>query len=154
MYLDMGFNLLMVDERACCRSEGHTITFGIEERYDVLSWIRYAIGRFGQEKKILLGGISMGAGTILMASQMDLPPQVKGIIADCPFTSPEAIIRKVIRDLKISDQLTWPLVKLGARLYGHLDLDRWADAAEAVKDVKPGWEPDRYNTFWGRNKHR
>ena len=27
-------------------------------------------------------------------------------------------------------------------------------AAEAVKDVKPGWEPDRYNTFWGRNKHR
>ena len=27
-------------------------------------------------------------------------------------------------------------------------------AAEAVKDIKPGWEPDRYNTFWGRNKHR
>ncbi len=27
-------------------------------------------------------------------------------------------------------------------------------AAEAVKDVKPGWKPDRYNTFWGRNKHR
>ena len=77
----------------------------------------------------------MGAGTVLMASQMDLPREVKGIIADCPFTSPEAIIRKVIRDLKISDQLTWPLVKLGARLYGHLDLDRWADAAEAVKET-------------------
>ena len=27
-------------------------------------------------------------------------------------------------------------------------------AAEAVKDVKPGWEPDRYNTFWGRNRRR
>ncbi|MBQ7057849.1 MAG: alpha/beta hydrolase [Firmicutes bacterium] len=136
MYLDMGFNLLMVDERACCRSEGHTITFGIEERYDVLDWIKYSIDRFGQEKKILLGGISMGAGTVLMVSQMDLSSQVKGIIADCPFTSPEAIIRKVIRDLKISDKLTWPLVKLGARLYGHLDLDRWANAAEAVKETK------------------
>ena len=27
-------------------------------------------------------------------------------------------------------------------------------AAEAVKDVKPGWKPDVYNTFWGRNKRR
>ena len=27
-------------------------------------------------------------------------------------------------------------------------------AAEAVRDVKPGWKPDRYNTFWGRNKHK
>ena len=25
-------------------------------------------------------------------------------------------------------------------------------AAEAVKDVRPGWRPDRYNVFWGRNK--
>ena len=27
-------------------------------------------------------------------------------------------------------------------------------AAEAVKDVDPAWKPDRYNTFWGRNRHR
>ncbi|MBQ6419560.1 MAG: DUF362 domain-containing protein [Clostridia bacterium] len=25
-------------------------------------------------------------------------------------------------------------------------------AAEAVKDVRPGWQPDRYNVFWGRNR--
>ena len=27
-------------------------------------------------------------------------------------------------------------------------------APEAVKDIAPEWKPDRYNTFWGRNKHR
>ena len=27
-------------------------------------------------------------------------------------------------------------------------------AAEAVNDIAPEWKPDRYNTFWGRNKHR
>ena len=27
-------------------------------------------------------------------------------------------------------------------------------AAEAVKDVKPEWKPDRYNIFWGRNRHK
>ena len=26
--------------------------------------------------------------------------------------------------------------------------------AEAVKDVDHEWKPDRYNTFWGRNKQR
>ena len=30
--------------------------------------------------------------------------------------------------------------------------DREITAAEAVRDVKPGWRPDRYNVFWGRNK--
>ena len=27
-------------------------------------------------------------------------------------------------------------------------------AAQAVKDVMPGWKPDRYNVFWGRNKRK
>ncbi len=27
-------------------------------------------------------------------------------------------------------------------------------AAQAVKDVRPGWKPDRYNTFPGRNRRR
>ena len=27
-------------------------------------------------------------------------------------------------------------------------------AAQAVKDVRPGWKPDRYNVFWGRNKRK
>ena len=30
--------------------------------------------------------------------------------------------------------------------------DREITAAEAVKDVRPGWVPDRFNVFWGRNK--
>ena len=31
--------------------------------------------------------------------------------------------------------------------------DAIVTAAEAVKGVEPGWTPDGYNTFWGRNKH-
>ena len=27
-------------------------------------------------------------------------------------------------------------------------------AAEAVRDVQPGWTPDRYNTFGGRNRRK
>ena len=46
---------------------------------------------------------------------------------------------------------------MGNDRYTLIDLDngeKEISAAQAVKDVKPGWEPDRYNTFWGRNKRK
>jgi len=46
---------------------------------------------------------------------------------------------------------------MGNDRYTLIDIDngdKEITAAEAVKDIKPGWEPDRYNTFFGRNKHR
>jgi len=48
-----GRNVLLIDERCHGKSEGHTITFGIRERKDVLGWIRYANNRFGQIPIIL-----------------------------------------------------------------------------------------------------
>ena len=33
------------------------------------------------------------------------------------------------------------------------NVDAVITARDAVKDVKPEWKPDRYNTFWGRNRH-
>ena len=46
---------------------------------------------------------------------------------------------------------------MGNDRYTLIDLDNdetVITAAEAVKDVKPEWKPDRYNTFWGRNRHK
>ena len=45
---------------------------------------------------------------------------------------------------------------MGNDRYTLIDIDNGdavITAAEAVKDVKPGWTPDRYNSFWGRNRH-
>ena len=46
-------------------------------------------------------------------------------------------------------------IGMGNDRYTLIDIDnddREITAAEAVKDVKPGWKPDKYNVFWGRNK--
>ena len=135
IYFSAGHNLLMIEERAHCASEGHTITFGVKERYDCLAWTQYAVERFGPDVQIIINGISMGAGTILMASALDLPANVRGIVADCPFTSPKAIICKVCADMKIPPSLAWPFISLGARLYGRFDPNA-ADAIEAVRSAK------------------
>ena len=131
LYLGEGFRLLMIEERAHGGSEGHTITFGVKERYDCLAWIDYAVRRFGPDTPIFLAGISMGAATVLMASGLPLPASVKGVLADAPFTSPKAIIRKVCGDVRVPAWLAWPFLWLGARLFGGFD-PLAADAAEAV----------------------
>ena len=136
MAFDSGYNLLLVNQRAHGDSDGNVITFGIKEKYDCLDWIRYAIDRFGKDVKIILGGISMGAATVLMASELELPANVKCISADCGYTSPEAIIRKVCReDMKIPDWLGFPFVRLGARLFGGFSI-KDGGALEAVKNAK------------------
>ena len=58
--------------------------------------------RFGKDKSIFLFGISMGGGTVLMASGQRLPRNVKGIVADCPFNSPKDIIKHVCRKIKMN----------------------------------------------------
>jgi len=45
------------------------------------------------------------------------------VIADCGYTSPREIIKKVIREMKLPANLTYPFMKLGARLYGHFNLE-------------------------------
>ena len=130
-----GLNMIVVDERAHAKSGGHTTTFGVKERYDILDWIDYANARFGNGQPIVLSGISMGAASVCMASELDLPGNVKGIIADCPFSSPEGIIREVCRNHGWPERILWPVAWLGARLFGGVDL-RVSTAVGAVRHAK------------------
>lgn len=131
----IGHNVLLIDQRSHGKSEGRTITFGIKERRDCLCWIDYARNRFGTDIPIILVGLSMGAATVLMAADLNLPDNVKGIIADCPFSSPKAIIQKVSRDMHVPVKLMYPFIRLGALLFGHFNLEE-SDALTAVAHAK------------------
>ena len=131
----VGHSALVVDQRACGRSEGKNITFGILESKDCHSWIEFARQHFGPERKLILCGISMGAATVLMAAGQDLPDNVIGVLADCGYTSPKEIIREVIRQMKLPPKLCYPFVRLAARLFAGFDLE--ADSPlEAVARCK------------------
>ena len=114
----MGYNALVVDQRCHGCSEGDTITFGIMERYDCQSWANYAYQRFGDHTPLILSGVSMGATTVLMASCLEMPKTVCGIVADCPYSSPLAIITKVAQEMGLPRKPAAALCKLGALVYG------------------------------------
>lgn len=132
---EMGHNTIVVDQRAHGRSTSRTITFGIKERKDCLSWVNYVCKTFGSDTPIFLSGVSMGAAAVLMASNLDLPKNVLGIIADCPYSSPAAIIEKVCRDRGLLPALMLPVIRLGARCFGHFDLDE-AAAIDSVRRTR------------------
>lgn len=130
---ESGHNSLLIDQRAHGMSQGKTISFGINERKDCLSWVRYAVERFGEDTEIVLSGVSMGAATVLMASDLGLPKNVKAIVADCGYSSPKAIINKVMRDSGLPDKLMYPFVWLGAMVFGKFNLTE-SSAVSAVPE--------------------
>lgn len=128
----LGRSALIVDQRACGDSDGHVITFGVNESRDCLSWLAFMTERFGPRRPIYLTGISMGAATVMMATAKPLPPNVIGVLADCGYTSAKDIIKKVVRDMKLPPTLLYPFIRLGARLFGHFDLEE-TPPIEAMK---------------------
>lgn len=130
-------NVLIVDQRTSGQSQGHVISFGINESKDCLSWIDFLISRFGKDVRIILTGISMGASTVMIAAGYDLPKNVISILADCGYTSARDIIKKVMRQLKLPADLLYPFVKLGARLYGHFNLEETSPIEAMKKCTKP-----------------
>jgi pimeloyl-ACP methyl ester carboxylesterase len=99
-YHKHGINIVCPDQRACGRSEGKYVTLGAKERYDCLDWLNFIGREFGPDLPIIMDGVSMGAATILMTAGLDIPKNVKGIIADCGFTSPWEVVCSVLKATK------------------------------------------------------
>lgn len=115
--IEMGYNVVLVQQRAHLHSGGHSITFGHKERFDVITWINKLIELYGDDIDITLYGISMGAATILAASSLNLPSNVKRIVADCPFNSPKDILISVMKQMSLPVKLCYPFLVLSSLIF-------------------------------------
>lgn len=134
-YFDKGFNLLVPDQRAHGKSDGKYITYGTKERYDAKAWLEYA-NTLVEGGELYATGVSMGASTVLMAAELELPDNVKGIIADCGFTSPGEIIKKVMKeDMKVPLFPLYYTTRALSKAVAGFDFEE-CNAAVSVKDCK------------------
>lgn len=85
---NLGWNILLVDNRAHGRSEGKYIGFATLDSLDAIKWLKLLEERYSENCTVVLHGVSMGAATIMAACGMpECPKIVKGVIADCGFSS-------------------------------------------------------------------
>lgn len=92
-----GCSVLYAEQRGQGSSGGEYMGFGMIERHDCLEWVKWVDAQNKEDLPIYLAGVSMGAATVLMTSDMELPENVRGIVADCGFTSIHDIWQHVAR---------------------------------------------------------
>ena len=91
-------SVLYAEQRGQGASGGDYMAFGLMERHDCLDWLHWINRQTGESLPVYLAGVSMGASTVLMASALDLPDNVRGILADCGYTSVHAIWKHVAKN--------------------------------------------------------
>lgn len=135
-YYGQGFNLLICDQRAHNKSKGNCTTFGVKERHDVVSWTTYLSMLLGEDHPIYLAGLSMGASTVLMASNLEHSANLRGVIADCGFTSPKAIMTHVAKNkMHLPAKLLVPILGVLTRLFCGFALDE-CSTTDALAQTK------------------
>lgn len=96
-------DLLLIDQRCHGQSEGKFITFGIRECKDIKSWCDWVLEKKGENHPVYLDGVSMGATTVLLSTSQSLPKNIRGIIADCGFSSPHEILSSITKKVLKTD---------------------------------------------------
>lgn len=128
---DSGCDVLYVEQRAQNGSDGSAIGMGMLERHDCISWINRVAELCGDKLPVYLYGISMGASSVLMAGELELPKIVHGIIADSAFTSPKEQFRHILRDNL------------------HMEYKLRMNAADRLAEKKLGMKTDEASTVNG-----
>jgi alpha-beta hydrolase superfamily lysophospholipase len=96
MFRSWGYNVLLVDFRAHGKSSGNTSTFGVKETDEVEKAFEFVKAK--GEKKIILYGVSLGAGVCLKAvAENSIKPTA--IIADMPFGTLHNHLKKRAKDV-------------------------------------------------------
>ena len=111
-YLSKGINVFFPDHIASGESEGTHCTFGICELTDCMNWLQYMNENFGEDIKIVLHGVSMGSAIVcMMSGKDDLPKNVKMTVADCGFTTVEALFKSKLSGMGVGEKVAVPLIK-------------------------------------------
>lgn len=89
MFYDLGYNLVLFDERYFGDSTAKYSTLGWREPDDIKQVIKYAREVFGEDCFLGMHGESLGAGSSLRALDTEKPDFV---VADCPFADTGLLI--------------------------------------------------------------
>ncbi len=88
------YDILLIDHLGHGKSEGKYSGFGIYESENLSLWVKKMNELYNHKVNIFLFGVSLGGNSVLLTSSKDME-NVKGIIADCAFTSTFKIAKHI-----------------------------------------------------------
>lgn len=137
-YLNKGVNIFFPDHIASGESEGSFCSFGYYEKLDCLKWLSYLNETFGSDIKIILHGVSMGSATVCMLSGCEsLPDNVVFTVADCGFTTAEALFEFKLKQMNVPGKGLIKGVGLAHKLNHGLSFDDLTPVKSVAKAKVP-----------------
>lgn len=127
-----GYSILAVDDRAHGLSGGRYVGFGAHDSKDVRSWMDYLVSRFGPEIRIALMGVSMGAGSVMLAAGNCPVPQLACTVEDCGYSTWTEEVEYLVRIRKVPPRLLTAIASLWSKLLNGVSFGE-ANCVEAMK---------------------
>jgi dipeptidyl aminopeptidase/acylaminoacyl peptidase len=112
-----GFTVLMIDLRGHGQSGGDRVTFGVQERRDIIGAVDWLKLQGFQSGRIGVLGVSMGAAAGIGAAADD--PDIGALVADCSYSSMDPLVRRVWRGTTGLPDFFRPSAVLMGRLLGY-----------------------------------
>ena len=129
IFLQLGYNTLLVDFMGSGGSEGNQTTIGVKEAEEVMTCYNYLLAK--GEQHIYLFGTSMGAVAILKAIR-DYHLAPAGIIIECPFGS---LYETTCARFRSMDIPSFPMAGL-LDFWGGVENGFWAFSHKPVEYAK------------------
>ena len=108
LYMQSGFNMLLIDSRNHGQSGGDSVTWGNLEKYDLEQWISCLNQRI-PSGTIGVHGISMGAATALMHAELnESNKRVAFYVADSAYSDFETLVELQVNRFATSSNLEIP----------------------------------------------
>ena len=122
-FYDLGYSILLVNQRTCSDSGGKYTTFGAKEKEDVISWIKYVNENY-EKQDIILAGISMGATAILLSTKyITKDMNIKLMIADSGYISGYDVVKESFKAfLHINGTIFMFGINIWCRLFAKFNL--------------------------------
>lgn len=141
-FYDLGYSLLIYDQRNSGDNMANYNTFGILESYDALDAIKFAKEEKQAEKIILYGESYGGASALIAASRDD--SLIDYLILDCPVADSNEFSDKIFDEVEKKQGVPVPLMKFMANIFLKLklgftlkdiDASKWAGDADIKAPV-------------------
>ena len=103
-FYELGFNIILPYMRGHSDSPYDEISFGWNDKSDVVDWVGEII-KADKKARIALFGVSLGANAVTLAATEELPSNVRLIISDSCYTSFKALMKNYIKNETILSSL-------------------------------------------------
>ena len=106
IYRNLGYNVLLIDQRGHGESGGEHTDWGLSEVDDLTQWVQWLHEKDGA-MKIGLHGISLGAAMALLYAGSDRGDSLSFVVADSSYGNIIALGREKLRQAARDERVVW-----------------------------------------------